>query len=153
MRDSEEPEKIMNDKNFDDLVSFVLSDMDTTIPESFMRSIAGVRSPLAILIEDFLRSQPGIRFYKQLKDIAALNQGRLEDLNLPVFRSYLIRKTQINESTLKKCVDELQSFWRLRGMAKQLDNALLMAARDEDGSGGDPVTAGGLLSQLNKRSQ
>jgi len=143
----------MSDKNFDDLVSLVLSDMDTTIPESVIRSIATAKSPLAALIEEFLRSQPGIRFYKQLNNIAALNQGRLEDLNVPAFKSYLIRKTQISEGTLKKCVDELQSFWRLRGLAKQLDNVLLMAARDDDGSGGDPVTAGDILSQLNKRSQ
>lgn len=153
MRDSEEPDEIMKDKSFDDLVSLVLSDMGTAIPDSFMRSIANAKAPLAVLIEEFLRSQPGIRFYKQLKDIAALNQGRLEDLNVPAFRSYIIRKTQISEDTLKKCVDELQSFWRLRGLAKQLDNVVLMAARDEHGSGGDPVTVGDLLSQLNKRSQ
>jgi len=153
MRDSEKPKEIMTEKNFDDMVSLVWSDMGTAVPDSFMRSIANAKSPLSVLIEDFLRSQPGIRFYKQLEDIAALNQGRLEDLNVPAFRSYIIRKTQISEDTLGKCVDELQSFWRLRGLAKQLDNVVLMAARDEDGSGGEPVNAGDILSQLTKRSQ
>lgn len=153
MRDSEGPEEIMTDENFDDLVSLVLSDMSTAIPESFMRSLAGAKSPLAALIEEFLQAQPGIRFREYLSTIAQMNQGRLEDLNVPAFRSHIIRKAKLSEDVLTKCVDELQSFWRLRGLAKQLDDVVLMAARDESGSGGDPVTAGDLLGQLSKRSQ
>lgn len=143
----------MNDKQFDDLVSMVFSDMDTKIPDDFMRSIAEAESPLAVLINELLRCQPGIRFYEQLHDIALLNQGRLEDLNAPAFRSYLIRKTQLSEDMLRKCVDELQTFWRLRGLAEQFDNPVLMAARDDEGGGGDLITIGALLGQLNKRSQ
>lgn len=143
----------MTDKNIDDLAGLVLSDMDTAIPDEFMQSIAAAKSPLAILIGDFLQSQPGVRFNDELKSIAALNQGRLEDLNAPAFRSHILRKTQVSEEMLTKCVDELQSFWRLRGLAKQLDTIVLMAARDDEGTGGDPITARDLLSQLSKRSQ
>jgi hypothetical protein len=143
----------MNDKQFDDLVSMVFSDMDTKIPDSFMSSIADAQSPLALLINELLRCQPGIRFYDQLHDIALLNQGRLEDLNAPAFRSYVIRKTQLSEDMLRKCVDELQTFWRLRGLAERFDSPILMAARDDEGSGGDPITIEDLLGQLNKRSQ
>lgn len=143
----------MSEHEFDELISLALSDLETDVPESFRQAIAGARAPLASVIDNLLRRQPGIRFYNLLRAIATLNQGRLEDLNVPIFQSYIIRKTGISEVDLLKCIAEINSFWQLTEMEKDPASGLLMAARDEDNSGGGRVSIGDLLSQLQKRTQ
>lgn len=143
----------MKEHETDDTISMVLSDMQTSVPESFRAAIAGVRAPLAKIIDELLRQQPGIRFYDALSAIASLNQGRLKDLDSPIFRSYIIRKTDISDDVLHKCISEICGFNHLVQAANNPMAGLLMAARDEDNSGGGHILIDEVLGQLAKRTK
>jgi hypothetical protein len=153
MRDPEEREGVMKDQDLDRVLAFAAVDLETSVPDSFRMAIADTRAPLSRLIREFIENQPGFRFHEYLAAIADLNQGRLEDLGVPLFRSYIIGATGMDELVLNKCIDEISSYCRLQQMLAQRSSDLVMAARDDDGTGGDRISAADLLEQLAKRSQ
>jgi len=109
------------------------------------------RAPLAKLIDDFIRISPRINVAGVLKRIADLNQGRLEDLNLPAFQSYLIAKCGTNELELKRLISTLDNFQQHNISAVDAEKSVRIAARDEANSGQKSTKVGDLLKQLEKR--
>ena len=109
------------------------------------------RAPLAKLIDEFLTTSPRIDVAPLLKRIADTNQGRLEDLNMPAFRSYLIAKCEISELDLRRLVATLDNFQRYNVSAADAQKQVQIAARDEANSGQQSTKLGDLLKQREKR--
>ena len=109
------------------------------------------RAPLARLIDAFLEASPRINVAAVLKRIADANQGRLEDLNMPVFQSYLIAKCGVNENELKRLMGTLDNFRRYNISAADAEKSVPIAARDEANSGQKSTKLSDLLKQREKR--
>ncbi len=109
------------------------------------------RAPLAKLIDDFLAFSPNIDMAPILKKIAETNQGRLEDLNVSEFQSYLIAKCGTNEIELRRATSALSNFTTIKLASVHGDKRLLIAARDEDNSGQNSATMNDVLKQIGKR--
>jgi hypothetical protein len=137
----------VNDKEFEDLVTLAIADdLETDVPEAFKAAIRK-RAPLAQAIDALLARRPRIPARQNLEALSSLNQGRLEDLNAPEFRSYVMAKIGMTESDLDGCVREIELFRQLReAMAR--DEPIAMAARDEDGFGSEKIAASELFDLL-----
>lgn len=109
------------------------------------------RAPLAQLIDAFLEASPRINVASVLKRIADTNQGRLEDLGIPAFQSYLIAKCGTNEFELKRLIGTLDNFQRHNASAADADKNVQIAARDEANSGQKSTKLSDLLKQREKR--
>jgi hypothetical protein len=109
------------------------------------------RAPLAKLIDEFLSTSPKIDVAPLLKRIADTNQGRLEDLNMPVFRSYLIAACEVSELDLRRLIATLDNFQRYNISAADAQKEVQIAARDETNSGHKSTKLGDLLKQREKR--
>lgn len=109
------------------------------------------RAPLAKLIDDFLKSSPKIDIAPVLKKIAETNQGRLDDLNMPEFQSYLIAKCGTNEKELHRTIAALNNFLLIKTSSANGDKTMLIAARDGENSGQKSATMNDLLKQIGKR--
>jgi hypothetical protein len=92
------------------------------------------RAPLAALIDDLLKEQPGIGIRDTLKSLAALNQGMLEDLDDSAFLSYLVSRINATEVTIKKCARALTTYRKIHEAVRTSDRFLKVAARTEDDS-------------------
>lgn len=137
----------MNDREFEDLVTLAIADdLETDVPEAFKAAIRK-RAPLAQVIDALLARRSRIAARRNLEALSSLNQGRLEDLNAPEFRSYVMAKTGMTESDLEACVRELELFRRLSEAMAQ-DVPIAMAARDEEGFGNEQIAASELLDRL-----
>jgi hypothetical protein len=111
------------------------------------------RAPLAQLIDAFLEMSPKINIAPLLKRIADTNQGRLEDLNIGAFQSYLIEKCGTNELELKRLIGTLDNFQRINASAMDPNKQVQIAARDESNSGQNSRKLGDLLKQIEKRER
>jgi hypothetical protein len=109
------------------------------------------RAPLAKLICDFLALSPQIDIAPILKKIAETNQGRLEDLNVTEFQSYLIAKCMTSEIELHRAISTLSNFANTKPTYTNGDKPLLIAARDENNSGQKSTTMNDLVKQIGKR--
>jgi hypothetical protein len=109
------------------------------------------RAPLAKLIDEFLETSPNIDVAPVLKRIADTNQGRLEDLNVPVFQSYLIAKCATNEMQLRRLIATLNNFHSYKASNVDPNKRMPIAARDGANSGQKSTTLSGLLKQVEKR--
>jgi hypothetical protein len=137
----------VNDREFEDLVTLATAnDLETDVPEVFKAAIRK-RSPLAQTIDTLLARRSKIAARRNLEALSSLNQGRLEDLNAPEFRSYVMAKTGMTESDLEECVSEIELFRRLSEAMAQ-DEPIAMAARDEEGFGKEQIAASELLERL-----
>jgi hypothetical protein len=145
----------MNDDH-DELLRLAFEYVNTYQPndeiERAFKSIA--RAPLAVLISSFLEATPKIDIAPLLLSIEEVNQGRLEDLDSPVFLSYLVARLQTNEAELRRIRSMLGTFRQMH-MAKEAapDTTLLIAARDDDPNGSRHVTLSDLLEQQKKREK
>ena len=137
----------MNDREFEYLVTLAIAeDLETDIPEAFKVAIRK-KAPLAQTIAALLTRRPRIGARGKLEALASLNQGKLEDLNAPEFRSYVMAKTGIAERDLQECIKEIELFRRLCEAMAQ-DEPIAMAARDEEGLGKEQIAASELLERL-----
>ena len=109
------------------------------------------RAPLARLIDAFLEVSPKINVAAVLGRIADANQGCLEDLNMPVFQSYLIAKCGTNEVELKRLIGTLDNFQRCNISVADAQISVQIAARDEANSGQKSTKLSDLLKQREKR--
>ena len=109
------------------------------------------RAPLAKLVDDFLALSPQIDIAPMLKKIAEMNQGRLEDLNVSEFQSYLIAKCATNETELRHAISALNNFTNIKAAYASGDKPMRIAARDEKNSGQKSTTMNDLLKQIGKR--
>ncbi len=88
------------------------------------------RAPLAQLIDEFLAMQPRFDLASLLKQIGETNQGQIEDLNLPVFQSYLVAKCSTDETQLHRAIKALNNFLVIKASSSQGNRMMLIAARD-----------------------
>jgi hypothetical protein len=109
------------------------------------------RAPLAKLIDELLETSPNIDIAPILKRIADTNQGRLEDLNIPVFQSYLIAKCDTNETQLRRLTATLSNFDSYKALNVDPNKEMPIAARDDANSGQKSTTLSELLKQREKR--
>ncbi len=109
------------------------------------------RAPLAELIDDFIKTSPKIDIVPLLKRIADTNQGRIEDLNMPIFQSYLIMKCETNELDLRRLIATLDNFHQHFVPATDAEKQVQIAARDEANSGQNTTKISDLLKQREKR--
>ena len=109
------------------------------------------RAPLAQLIEEFLAMQPRFDLAPLLMAIGETNQGRIEDLNLPIFQSYLLAKCGVNEMQLHRAIKALNNFLVIKASSAQGNRTMMIAARDEENSGSKSATTADLLEQVKKR--
>lgn len=134
----------MNDKEFEDILIVAMADsLPHDVPEAFKEALKK-RASLASLIDALIAKRPRIRTRSWLEAMAGLNQGTLEDLNAPSFRSYIIEKVGIDELHLDECARELDVFRRLRDSS---DQPIAMAARGDD-LGNEQIAASELLERL-----
>jgi hypothetical protein len=143
----------MKDNELDDLLRVAIANMRQPEPsEAFREAISGAgRAPLAALIDKLLEEQPNVSARSALKAIAGLNQGCVEDLDTPVFQSYLIARLGITEAQVRQCMRSIGTFAQLiRSSAEQ---RFLAAARDEQGNGGGSASADDIREQLKKRKK
>lgn len=108
-------------------------------------------SPLARLINEFLEVSPNIDTAPLLQLIATINQGRVEDLNMPAFQSYLVAKCSADEPRLRRAIGALQNFYEFKHRNINANAPMSIAARDEENSGGKTTTTNELLKQMKKR--
>jgi hypothetical protein len=111
------------------------------------------RAPLAKLIDEFIEMQPQFKLCPLLKRIGDTNQGRIEDLNVPAFQSYLIAKCETNEMELHRATSALNNFLLIKASAAKGDKPMLIAARDGENSGQKSATMNDLLKQIGKRKE
>ncbi|HTW85407.1 MAG TPA: hypothetical protein VMD91_15160 [Candidatus Sulfotelmatobacter sp.] len=111
------------------------------------------RAPLAKLIDEFLKTSPKIDVAPILKKIADTNQGRLDDLNVPEFQSYLIAKCGTNEVQLKKLIQTLNNFHSFAMAKEGANKQVSIAARDEQNSGQTSATLNDLLKLRERRER
>lgn len=111
------------------------------------------RAPLAKLIDEFLEASPHIDVAPVLKKIADTNQGRLEDLNMPEFQSYLIATCGTNEIQLRHLTQALHNLLTIKASSANGNKTMLIAARDGDNSGQKSATMNDLLKQIAKRKR
>ncbi len=109
------------------------------------------RAPLAKLIDEFLKTSPHIDVAPMLKRIAETNQGRLEDLNIPVFQSYLIAKCGTSEMQLRRLIATLNNFHSYNASNVDPEKDVPIAARDDANSGQKSTKLSALLKQREKR--
>ena len=109
------------------------------------------RAPLAKIVDDLVEMQPQFSLNPLLKRIGELNQGRVDDLNMPQFQSYLIAKCETNEMDLRRAISAINSFLLIRATASGGDKAMLIAARDGENSGQKSATMSDILKQISKR--
>ena len=109
------------------------------------------RAPLAKLIDDFLKTSPKIDVAPILKKIADTNQGRLEDLDSPEFRSYLIATCGTSDTQLRGIIGTLSNFNSFSMAKVDVDRQVAIAARDGSNSGQKSATLSDLLKQREKR--
>jgi len=109
------------------------------------------RAPLAKLIDDFLAFSPQIEIAPILRKIAETNQGRLEDLNVSEFQSYLIAKCATDEMVLRRAIFALSNFSNIKAAYADGDKPMRIAARDDKNSGQNATTMNDLLKQISKR--
>ena len=139
----------MNDKEFEDILTVAVANiLQPEPPEEFKKALAAM-APLPALIEKLIAAKPTIGNRRWLESIAALRQGRPEDLNAAAFRSYIMAKTAMSDEELNKCVREIETFRRILE-AVAADEPVAMAARDEEGLGGGPIAAAELLDVYKK---
>ncbi len=123
-----------------------------TIAEHVGDAFANIpRAPLAALIDDFLKTSPRIDIAPVLKKIADTNQGQLEDLNSPEFRSYLIASCGTNDIQLRSIIGTLLHFNSFSMTKMDAGRQVTIAARDESNSGQKIATLSELLEQREKR--
>jgi hypothetical protein len=108
-------------------------------------------APLRATILELLERIPGIQHRKLLIQLAELNQGRLDDLDSPEFRSYLIRKLQTDEQALMTCVRSISTYYRVASAAGSDAEGALAAARSEDDTGARASSASDILRELKRR--
>jgi hypothetical protein len=137
------------------------SDEMTVLAQAYMRSRAIMpqnvrdafanmpKAPLAVVAEELIAAQPDSELTPLLKCIAEINQGRVEDLGMPVFQSYLISECATNESQLRRVINAIKSFLAINA----LSDTALMAARDEDNSGRKSVTKAEIQRLAKKRKK
>jgi hypothetical protein len=111
------------------------------------------RAPLAKLIDEFLKASPKIDIAPVLKKIADQNQGRLDDLNVPEFQSYLIVTCGTDEMQLKRLIQTLSNFYSFTMTKEDLNQQVSIAARDEQNSGQNSATLGDLLKLRERRER
>jgi hypothetical protein len=109
------------------------------------------RAPLAKLIDEFLETSPHIDVAPILKRIADTNQGQLEDLNIPVFQSYLIATCGTSEMQLRRLIATLNNFHSYKASNLDPNKDLPIAARDDVNSGQKSTKLSELLKQQAKR--
>ena len=103
----------MNDKEFEDILAVAVANIvQPEPPEEFKKALAA-KAPLPALIEAMLARKPSMKNRADLEAVAALKQGRLEDLSAPVFRSYVLGKTGMTEEALDRCAREIETFRRI----------------------------------------
>ena len=108
-------------------------------------------APLRVIILDLLERIPGIQHREILAQLAELNQGRLDDLDSPEFRSYLIRKLQTDEQVLMACIRSISTYYRVASAASSNVEGTLAAARSEDEKGARMLSARDILRELGRR--
>jgi hypothetical protein len=111
------------------------------------------RAPLAELIDKFLQTYPKIDTAPLLKQIADTNQGRIEDLNSPMFRSYLVSKCAIDELWLRRAIGSLQKFYEFTLQRIDKTAPMLVAARDDQNSGQDSASFHNIMELLKNRKR
>jgi hypothetical protein len=140
-----------------------MSDSDelTVLAEAYMRARATVpqnirdgfanmpKAPLAIVADELIVAQPDSELIPLLKRIVDINQGRVEDLSMPVFQSYLISECGTDEIQLRRVINAIKSFLAINA----LSDTALMAARNEDNSGRKSVTKAEIQRLAKKRKK
>jgi hypothetical protein len=122
----------------------------TTMPQNVRDAFANIpKAPLAEVAEELIVAQPDSELIPLLKCIAEINQGRVEDLSMPVFQSYLISECDTDEIQLRRVTNAIKSFLAINA----LSDTALMAARDEDNSGRKSVTKAEIQRLAKKRKK
>jgi hypothetical protein len=109
------------------------------------------RAPLAQLIDKYLERYPRIEYAATLERIAATNQGRLEDLNAPLFQSYLISKCDVDNLMLRKLIGSLHRFYESSLHKINAGEPMFIAARDEENSGRNSAKFDDIQRLMKKR--
>jgi hypothetical protein len=142
----------VNDKEFENVLAIAIANIQQ--PDSskeFLEALA-IKAPLTALIEAMLVRKPSMKNRANLEAIAALEQGRPDDLSAPVFRSYVLGKTGMTEESLDRCAREIETFRRIL-QAIAADEPVTMAARDEEGFGGGRIAAAEFLDIYDKSDE
>lgn len=88
------------------------------------------RAPLALFIGEYLIAKRDESLGQALKSIAALNEGEIDDLDDPRFKSFIVAQTGIAAEILNDCVLRLAAF-KLEQRDTSAKNALRFAARED----------------------
>jgi hypothetical protein len=111
------------------------------------------RPPLARLIDEFLEMSPKIDTAPLLRLIAETNQGRIEDLSIPAFRSYLVAKCSADEMRLRRAISALHNFYEFKVRKTEANEPMLIAARDEENSGSKTMTVSEFQRLMKNRTK
>jgi hypothetical protein len=140
-------------KNDDDMTGMALDYIERGGPPAHVREAFQniPRAPLATFIDTYLAAQPRINLASVLRQIAEINQGRLEDLDSVDFVSYLIERTGTDETTMQRVRVALGKFRRFVEASADGEARLSVAARDDSGGSSTSTTMNELLQQMKKR--
>jgi hypothetical protein len=123
-----------------------------SLPQNIRDAFANMpQAPLAKIVEECIAVQPRIDLVPLLRRIAQTNQGRVEDLSSPEFKSYLIAECDTNELALQRVVSIINNFLVIKASRIEGDKPILIAARDEDNSGQKSSSMNELLMQVGTR--
>jgi hypothetical protein len=125
-----------------------------SLPQKIREAFGNMpQAPLAKIIEECIAVQPRIDLAPLLKRIALTNQGRVEDLSNPEFKSYLIAECDTTELDLHRAISIINNFLVIKASAAKGDKTMLIAARDGENSGQKSATMNDLLKQIGKRKK
>lgn len=142
----------MNENDDTTVLAFAYLRDGANLPQSIDEAFKSIpRAPLTVFIGKYLQEHPCVESAPLLRRIAELNQGRLEDLSVPAFISYLIAKCGSDEVQIRNVINALRAYDSvLNAASAEYDDELLIAARTED-NGQAIVTMDDLREQLKKR--
>lgn len=120
--------------------------------QALERELDGIPvAPLVQLVSQMIRESSDSPYRPVLEGICSLKQGRIEDLDSPEFRSYLVRNLGITEATLESCIGVIVTYAKVL-RASRMNASKLVAARSEDDLNLRITEADDILRELRRRT-
>lgn len=111
---------------------------------------AAPMAPLAQLISELIDRNPTAQYRQVFEGICRLRQGRIEDLDSSIFRSYLIRKLDVTEEILNACIRQIVTVAKVL-RATEAPGPLALSARSEDEQHDRKTSPEDVLRELMRR--
>lgn len=122
-------------------------------PTSEVTELSVPQAPLAATIERYLREHCNLAIAPVLREIAALNQGVIDDLDTADFRSYIMSELRVSASDVENCCAVLRTYSLTISNAIGSDADVMYAARSDSDTAPRAAVLSDVVDQLRKRTK